>query len=96
MNTPMAPHSTPIAFREFVVDSIMFPFSGNLSASHYPPCIKNSQGGSYHIKWTQKRDIPNLTPSELKDFCETVVPIEISTPAKFYAFLATRFLTADI
>jgi hypothetical protein len=29
-------------------------------------------------------------------FCEIVVPIEISIPAKFYCLMATRFSTADI
>jgi hypothetical protein len=38
----------------------------------------------------------NLTPSELNDFCEILVPMEISIPAKFYCFMATRFLRADI
>jgi hypothetical protein len=52
---------------------------------------------SFHIKSTQKRDISNLTSSELEwFFCEIVVRIEISIPAKFYCFMATRFLTADI
>jgi hypothetical protein len=53
--------------------------------------------GSFHIKLTQKRDISKPTPSELNDFfCEIVVPMEISIPAKFYCFMATRFLKADI
>jgi hypothetical protein len=29
-------------------------------------------------------------------FCDIVVPMGISIPAKFYCFMATRFLTADI
>jgi hypothetical protein len=29
-------------------------------------------------------------------FCEIVVPMEISIPAKFYCFMATRLLRADI
>jgi hypothetical protein len=29
-------------------------------------------------------------------FCETAVPMEIRIPAKFYCFMATRFLRADI
>jgi hypothetical protein len=29
-------------------------------------------------------------------FCEILVPMEISIPAKFYCSVATRFLTADI
>jgi hypothetical protein len=29
-------------------------------------------------------------------FCDIVVPIEISIPAKFYCLIATKFLTADI
>jgi hypothetical protein len=38
----------------------------------------------------------NLTPSELNDICEIVVPIEISIPAKFYCFMATSFLASGI
>jgi hypothetical protein len=38
----------------------------------------------------------NPTPSELNDFCDIVVTMEISIPAKFYCFMATRFLTAHI
>jgi hypothetical protein len=29
-------------------------------------------------------------------FCGIVVPMEVSIPAKFYCFMATRFLRADI
>jgi hypothetical protein len=57
---------------------------------------KETMKGSFHIKSTQKRDISNPTPSELNNFCDIVVPIEISIPAKFYCFMATRFLRADI
>jgi hypothetical protein len=52
--------------------------------------------GSFHIKSAQKRGISNLNPSELNVFCEIVVPMEISIRTKFYCFMATRFLTADI
>jgi hypothetical protein len=37
----------------------------------------------------------NPTHSEFI-FCEVVVPMEISIPAKFYCFIATTFLRADI
>jgi hypothetical protein len=38
----------------------------------------------------------NPTPSEFNDFCQIVVPMERSIPAKFYCLKGTRVLTADI
>jgi hypothetical protein len=47
----------------------------------------------FRIKSTQVTTRP---PSEVNDFFEIVVPIEISIPAKFYCVVTTIFLTADI
>jgi hypothetical protein len=44
---------------------------------------------------TEKRHFKH-DPPELNDFCEIVVQIEISIPAKFYCFMPTGFLTADV
>jgi hypothetical protein len=41
---PMAPHCTAAGFRGLVVDYILFPFSSNPSAAHYPLCVTNLQG----------------------------------------------------
>jgi hypothetical protein len=43
----------------------------------------------------QHRSQPD-TPQNWMNFCEIVIPMEISIPAKFYCFMATRFLRADI
>jgi hypothetical protein len=49
--------------------------------------------GSFHVKSTQVTTWP---PQNWMIFCDIVVPMEISIPVKFYCFIATRFLTADI
>jgi hypothetical protein len=36
-----------------------------------------------HFKKAQKKDISNLNPYELNDFCEVVAPNEIYIHAKF-------------
>lgn len=44
------------------------------------------------------RKINTVTTHALQNwmiFCETVVQMEISIPAKFYFFIAIRFFTAD-
>jgi hypothetical protein len=50
--------------------------------------------GSFHVKSTHVTQ-PDPLRTELF-FCEIVVPMEISIPAKFYCFMATIFLEADI
>jgi hypothetical protein len=50
-------------------------------------------GGSFHVKSTQVTTRP---PQNWMTFCEIVVPMEISIPAKFSCFMNTRFLRADI
>jgi hypothetical protein len=52
--------------------------------------------GIQHQINTEKR---HFQPDPLRTesfFCEIVVPVEISIPARFYCFMATRLLTADI
>jgi hypothetical protein len=51
---PMAPHSTPAGFKGLVVDCITFPFSGNSSAPHSPPCMTNSHG------WQWSAELPRV------------------------------------
>jgi hypothetical protein len=38
-NLPTAPHYRQAGFMGLVTDCIMFPFSSNTSAPHYPPCV---------------------------------------------------------
>lgn len=44
VQTTHGSHSTPAGFKRLVVDYIMFHFSGNSSAPHFPPSIKNLPG----------------------------------------------------
>jgi hypothetical protein len=44
----------------------------------------------------RKETYPTWPPHNWMIFCEITVPNEISIPAKFYCFMATRFWTADI
>jgi hypothetical protein len=39
---------------------------------------------SFHIRSTETRDISSLTPSEINDFCEIVIWMEISISAKLH------------
>jgi hypothetical protein len=48
---------------------------------------------SFHIKLRQKGVIYT---HRIEQFSETVVPMEVSIPAKFYCFMGTRILKADI
>jgi hypothetical protein len=44
----------------------------------------------------RKETFPTRPHQNWMIFCEIVVPTEIRIPAKFYCFMATRFLRADI
>jgi hypothetical protein len=54
-----------------------------------------SQGHSTSNQY-RKETFPTRPPQNRMIFCEIVVPVGVSIPAKFYCFIATRFLRANI
>jgi hypothetical protein len=53
------------------------------------------RGATSHSMSNQHGSQPDRLRIELF-FCEIVVPMEISIPAKFYCFMATKFFRSDI
>jgi hypothetical protein len=79
--------------KSFVVRKLLNIFKYSHSLDILYTHTKINEVGLFHVRSTQVTTWP---PQNWMIYCEIVVPVEISIPAKFYCFMATSFLSEDI